>query len=85
MNVIFRIIGGILIVLVGVTFVIKTEWFLQNFGQIAWAEQHLGFEGGSRLFYKLLGVTICIIGMLMATGMLGGLLVGTIGRLFVPR
>lgn len=84
MRTVLRVIGGIALIFVGCLFVIKTEWFLQNFGKIDWAEQNLGLDGGSRLFYKLLGIIIIIAGMMMATGMLGGVLVGTIGKLFVP-
>jgi hypothetical protein len=84
MNFIWSVVGGIVLMAVGCLFVIKSEWFLQNFGSIPWAEQHLGLDGGTRLFYKLLGILIAIVGMMMATGLLGGALLGTVGRLFVP-
>lgn len=77
---ILRIIGGLLIVGIGVLFVWKTEWFMQNIGRIQWAEEKLG---DSRLFYKLLGIVIIFIGLMLATNMLGGFLIGTVGRLFV--
>ena len=80
----FRIIGGIILILLGLPFVLKTGWFMQNFGTVAWAEQKLG-GGGSWLFYKLIGIAISLVGILMATGLLGGLLIGTVGRLFVPQ
>jgi hypothetical protein len=79
----FRVIGGILLIIAGLPFVMKTDWFMQNFGSIAWAEQHMG-GGGSWMFYKLLGILISLVGILMATGLLGGLLLGTVGKLFVP-
>jgi len=60
---------GVGIVIIGAVFVIKTEWFLSNFGRVEWAERHLGFEGGSRLFYKLLGILIIILGFLVITGL----------------
>jgi hypothetical protein len=66
---------------IGVVFVIKTEWFMQNFGRIPWAEEKLG---DSRLFYKLLGILISLIGIMLATNMLGGFLLATVGKLFVP-
>ena len=84
MRTVLRVLGGLGLIFIGCIFVIKTEWFLQNFGKIDWAEQHLGLDGGSRLFYKLLGIIIIFAGMMMATGMLGGALVGTVGKLFVP-
>jgi hypothetical protein len=81
---IFRIIGGIAAAVVGLHLVIKTEWYLENFGAIDWAEEKLGTSGGSRTFYKLIGIGIIMIGFLAATNMLGGFVMGTVGRLFVP-
>ena len=81
MGTFFRVIGGLVVVAIGIPFVIKTQWFMQNFGAIAWAEQKLG-GGGSWIFYKLLGILICTIGILLATGLMGSLLLGTVGRLF---
>ena len=59
-----RFILGFILAFVGFTFVWKTQWFIQNFGTIEWAERHLGTEGGSRTAYKVLG-TIVIFGGLM--------------------
>jgi len=64
-----RVLLGIGIISVGTFFVIKTEWFLENFGRVEWAEEHLGFEGGSRLFYKLIGILIIILGFLVVSGL----------------
>ena len=77
-----HIILGLLGVIVGTLFVMKSEWLLQNFGQVPWAEEHLGAEGGSRLFYKLIGLVIIIIGFLGMTGLLGGLVLGIFNPLF---
>ena len=74
---------GILLVLLGVVFVIKSEWFLANFGPISWAEQHLGTEGGSRLMYKLLGLIFIFFGMLLVTNLMNVFLMATLGRLFI--
>ena len=62
---------GILIALVGYLLIWKSNWLLNNFGRIGWAEKHLGSEGGSRLMYKLIGTIIIIAGFLHATN-LGG-------------
>lgn len=62
------IVLGIIILAIGVILVIKTEWFLENFGRISWFEKVLGTEGGSRLGYKLLGVLAIFIGIILATG-----------------
>lgn len=52
----------------GAFLVIKTEWFIYNIGRIAWFEAKLGSEGGSRLGYKLVGIIIIIIGIIVITG-----------------
>ncbi len=63
-----HIILGIIITVGGAYMVIKTEWLLNNFGRIAWFEEKLGSEGGSRLGYKLLGLIITFIGIIVMTG-----------------
>lgn len=74
---------GILIVVVGILMILKTEWFLENFGTIEWAEANLGTSGGSRLMYKLLGLVGIFIGFLLITNMFSGFLMGTVGKLLI--
>ena len=62
-----KFIFGIIIVAAGFLFVWKSEWLLQNFGRIPFAEKHLGTEGGTRLMYKIIGIIIIIIGFMYAT------------------
>jgi len=54
----------------GIVIIMKTEWFLSFFGRIAWAETHLGGEGGTRIFYKLLGLGFIFISFMLMTGSL---------------
>ncbi|MBI4812559.1 hypothetical protein HY798_03955 [Candidatus Falkowbacteria bacterium] len=70
MNILF----GFVIIAVGALIVIKSEAMLNAFGRIAFFEQHLGVEGGSRLGYKLVGMLAIFIGILIMTGMIGGFL-----------
>jgi hypothetical protein len=63
---------GLFIMFVGFTIVAKSEWMLNNFGSIAWFDQHLGMDGGSRLGYKLVGLLFLFIGFLFITGMISG-------------
>jgi len=79
-----RVLGGLAATAVGLHLVIKTEWYLENFGAIDWAEQKFATSGGSRFFYKLIGIIIIMVGFLAMTGMLGGFVMGTAGRLFTP-
>jgi len=73
---------GIIAILVGGVLIIKTEWFLENFGAISWAEEHLGTSGGSRLMYKLIGLAFIILSLMGMTGLLGEVIMGTFGKLF---
>jgi len=63
-----NIIIGLLVMGAGGFLVIKTEWFVSNFGRITWFEQKLGTEGGSRLGYKLVGLVLLFIGVIVMTG-----------------
>lgn len=63
-----KIILGIALIALGSFLVIKTEWFLQNFGRLRWFEEKFGADGGSRLGYKMIGVIVLFIGIIMATG-----------------
>lgn len=52
-------------VLVGVLFVWKSQWFINFFGRIAWAEAKLG---STWTFYKLAGVLLILVAfMYMST------------------
>lgn len=77
-----KYIIGILAMALGIVMVIKTEWFIQNLGSNAWAEAHLGSEGGSRLMYKLIGIGFFVIALLGMTGLLGNIILGVFGGLF---
>jgi hypothetical protein len=69
----FQKIFGVILVVVGALLIIKAEWFLENFGRIEWAEQKLGVEGGTRLFYKLLGLICIFFGMTLVLGLFSGI------------
>lgn len=73
---------GIGAIIVGIFMVIKTEWFVRNFGSSSWAEEHLGSSGGTRLMYKFIGIIFIILSMMAMTGMLGDVILSVFGRLF---
>ena len=77
-----KFVIGILAIVIGAGMVIKTELLIQTFGRNAWAEQHLGTSGGSRLMYKLIGIASIIIAMLGMTGLLGPIILKVFGRMF---
>ena len=59
---------GILFIALGIFMVLKSDWILSFFGRNAWAESKLGAEGGSRLFYKLIGIGLIVFAFLLMTG-----------------
>jgi hypothetical protein len=67
-----KFILGIIILILGVVIVMKSESFLRFFGRIGFFEKHLGTEGGSRLGYKMIGIFFIFIGILTMTGMIDG-------------
>lgn len=77
-----KYIVALIAIAVGIFLIIKTEWFIENFGTNAWAEEHMGTSGGTRLFYKLIGLAIIILAMMGVTGLLGNFIMATFGKLF---
>ncbi len=63
-----RYVAGIIIILIGIICIVFTEWLLKNFGRVSWAEQKLGAEGGTRIFYKLLGMALIFVGFFFMSG-----------------
>jgi hypothetical protein len=63
----------LVLILVGATMVIKSEWIYSFIGPIDWAEEHLGTEGGTRILIKLLGVALILGTFLWITGFLQGI------------
>jgi hypothetical protein len=60
-----HILLGIIFCLVGVAVTFGANWILREFGRTGFAEQYLPFEGGSRFFYKLIGIAIIFVGFLI--------------------
>jgi len=75
------IIVGILIIVAGFLLTWKTEAVYRFTGRVAFAEKYFGTEGGTRLFYKFLGVFTIFIGFLVLTGFFKGFLRSTVGLL----
>jgi hypothetical protein len=66
MELIWRIIIGGLCTALGFVMVAKTEWWLNNFGRIEWAER----KGvGTRNAYRLLGLLFIFLSFVYITGM----------------
>lgn len=65
---------GIFLIAIGLVMVLKTDWLLSFFGRSAWAEEKLGAEGGSRLFYKMIGIGLILLAFLIMSGRIVSLL-----------
>lgn len=78
-------IYGFLAIALGAGMVIKTEWLVSTFGKSAWAESHLGLNGGTRLMYKLIGIAIILLSFMAMTGHLGNIILSILGPLFGIR
>jgi hypothetical protein len=68
---ILRIFLGLLFAGVGYVFTKYAHWFYTNVGSMDWAEKYFGTMGGTRAFYKLLGILFIFVGGLVATGLAG--------------
>ena len=66
------IIVGLVMTVIGAAIAVYSEKMLNAFGSIAFFEKYLGTEGGSRLGYKLLGVLIFFLGVLVMTNLIQG-------------
>ncbi len=75
-----RILLGIAIAAAGFHMVWKTSFYLNFFGRMEWAQRKLG-GGGSILLYKLVGIVVCFIGIMVATNLWDAFLKATLGSM----
>lgn len=78
-----RILIGVILVAVGFIIVWKTRKFIETFGSIAWADQHLG-GGGTGIMYKTIGIVFILVGFLWATNLWTAFLGATLGVWLFP-
>ena len=77
-----KFIFGIIITAIGFILVWKSEWLLNNFGRISFAEKYLAHSGGTRLMYKLIGIIVIIIGIMYATNLTDNLIAKIVNIVF---
>ena len=70
---------AIIFVALGIILVLKTEWFMSFLGKNAWAEDKIG-PGGTRLFYKLIGIGLIFFAFLITSGIFYRVLDFVFGR-----
>lgn len=66
-----RILLSLVIILAGFGFSLKAEWLYVQFGKVGFAEKYFRLAGGTRLFYRLLGVFMVFFGFLVMTNLHG--------------
>lgn len=71
-------IFGFIAVALGFLVVWKSEWIYQNFGTVDWAELHL--SGGTRLFWKLMGIALIVLSFLVMGGVVQSFLLAVFVR-----
>lgn len=76
-----RILLGLFIAAVGFLMTWQTDFFMGFGGSIDWAERNLG-AGGTRLFYKLLGIAIILVGFLVITNLFNEFVTSLVGSIF---
>ena len=77
-----RILLGLVMVGIGAVITIFANRIYEAMGPMAWAEEHLGSEGGTRLMYKLIGIGLAVLGFMVATNLLTNLVVSILGAVF---
>ncbi|MFH1429912.1 MAG: hypothetical protein ABIG71_00115 [Candidatus Uhrbacteria bacterium] len=68
-----RYLFGFIFVGIGFLITWKSEWIFQNFGRVEWAEQHI--SGGTRIFWKLVGIGVILVSFLVLGGIIDRLLI----------
>lgn len=84
MSHIMRYVISILMIALGALITIKSEKLYESLGPSEWAEQKLG-AGGSRLFYKLVGIVVIFLAFFYMSGILQSIGSAILGRLFNIR
>ena len=72
---------GILMIIGGFLMVWKSFSLLKTFGRIDWAEEKWGV-GASNLIYKLLGLMLITIGIMVFANLLGPSFMSNFGKFF---
>lgn len=74
MRYLFSLIG----IVIGFLVIWKSEWIFEQFGSVDWAEINL--SGGTRFFWKLVGLGIIFVAFLTMSGIIEGIL----AAIFLP-
>lgn len=79
--ILLRILIGLLVMGIGILMSWKTVWIYGMLGPVGFAERFFG-GGGTKFFYKLVGIAIIFIGIIIMTNLFDRIFGGLILRLF---
>ncbi len=71
MTILERIVIGLIGAGIGYLLVRYSNWFYYNFGPMGFAEKYFRIFGGSRLFFKLIGILVIFFSFLIIAGLSG--------------
>jgi len=77
-----KFLVGLIGIIIGFLLVWKGDWIVNNFGRMAWAENHLGTDGGTRLMWKLIGILVIFLALLHMFGFFEGFVISLFGFFF---
>ncbi len=76
------IVIGIILFILGIIITLKAEWMYDNFGALETIEHYFRTSGGTRVFWKLFGILISFIGIMIATHLIEAVLLAVLRPLF---
>ncbi len=65
---VIRIIAGLCLSALGISMTLKSDSYLRMLGIVPWAERTFG-GGGTRFFYKLVGIFFTLTGFIVMTNL----------------
>ena len=78
MSIFLRVPLGLIVMVVGLLIVWKTEIVFSWIGPIGWAERKMG-QGQTRMFLKLIGVGVVFVGIFIVTNIISDILTAFAG------
>lgn len=76
-----KYLAFLILVGIGFVFIWQNAKVVDLFGRIGWAERHLG-SAGTYVFYRLLGVFLILLAMLVVTGIGSRMLDSVLGGFY---
>ena len=72
---------ALIVIILGFLLVRYSNWLVNNFGYVDWAEHYLGVYGGTRLMWKIIGILFIIGALFTVSGIMENILYSIFGRM----